>query len=110
MYQGTTPSLVFSVIGEDLSDKTVYLTIKNNGQTITKKNNNLVITYDETTKTTQIICRLTQKETLSLKDTAIVHIRYIDAQGHAYATEKGRFNVEESLNKEVITYEGDGNG
>lgn len=110
MYQGTTPSLVFTVKGENLSDKTVYLTIKNNGVTITKRNSDLVIVYDETTEETVIICWLTQKETLSLKDTAIVHIRYIDAYGHAWATEKGRFNVETSLNKNVLPYTGDPSG
>lgn len=110
MYQGTTPSLVFTVKGENLSDKTVYLTIKNNGVTITKRNSDLVIVYDETTEETVIICWLTQKETLSLKDTAIVHIRYIDAYGHAWATEKGRFNVETSLNKNVLPYTGDPDG
>lgn len=105
MYQGTTPYVSLKVLGEDLTGKTAYATIRQGNRLITVTGNRLTVDYDAEKQWTRVVFRLTQEETLSLSaGIAEVQIRYIDANGIAQATGKAKVDVEESLLKEVIEY------
>lgn len=111
-YQGTTPQVLLTVLGEDLTGKSVYVTIRQGATLITATGDRLTCEYDAGKDRTRVMFRLTQEETLSLSPgSAEVHIRYIDASGDARATDKARMEVKESLLREVIMYvEGDAEG
>ena len=104
MYQGTTPALNLIVEGVDLTNKTVFVTIRCGTYAITKSGEDLAVIFAEGNST--VIIRLTQQQTLQMKEpTATVQIRFVDAEGNADATNKAIFNVEESLYHAVIEYE-----
>lgn len=105
MYQGTTPALTLNVEGADLTDKTVFVTIRCGNYSLTKTGDSLAVTYAEDHSI--VIVRLSQSETLMMKEPeAEVHVRFIDSTGNAEATSKATFDVEESLYRSVIEYEG----
>ena len=108
MRQGTTPTYTLTISGYDLTDKTVFVTIKRNGKTITLSNNRLSIAY--VSGISVIAFALTQQETLALPlGKAEIQVRFIDAQGIAKATDKSEIIIEDILQPVVITYAG-GNG
>lgn len=108
MYQGTTPALTLIVEGADLTDKTVFVTIRCGNYSLTKTGGDVAVSYADGNST--VVIRLTQEETLKMyKSEASVQIRFIDENGHADATNKAKFEVQESLYSAVIEYEsGDG--
>ena len=109
MRQGTTPTYTLTVAGYDLTDKTVYVTVRSQGKRITKTNDDLSMAYGG--GATSIVFTLTQEETLSLSPgQAKVQVRFIDAEGVAKATDIKPITVERILQPGVITYDGgDGN-
>ena len=108
MYQGTTPALLLRVIGKDLTDATVFVSIKTGTRVTTKTREDLTVTLDD--EDTEVLCQLKQEETLAMSDgEAEVQIRYVTDEGNAYATNKARFTVKDVLYKKVIEpADGDG--
>ena len=105
MYQGTTPTLTLTVEGADLTDKTVFVTIRCGNYSLTKTGEDVAVSYADGNST--VVIRLTQRETLLMQEsTATVQIRFVDAGGNADATNKATFDVQESLYSAVIEYEG----
>ena len=111
MYQGTTPTLPCRVPGRDLTETTVFVTIKDYKRCneITKSGSELIVTYNDEVEGEEyslVLCPLTQNETLQLSQgEAVCQIRFIDSQGQAYATKKATINVSDVLYKEVIKHE-----
>ena len=111
MYQGTTPTIPFNVLGRDLTEATVFVTIKDYKRCneITKSGSELIVTYNDETEGGEyslVLCPLTQEETLKLHPgEAVCQIRFIDNQGQAYATVKATVNVSDVLFKGVIAHE-----
>lgn len=105
MYQGTTPALTLNVDDADLTDKTVFVTIRCGNYSLTKTGEDVAISYAEGVST--VVVRLTQQETLRMQEPiATVQIRFIDENGNADATNKADFEVQESLYPAVIEFEG----
>ena len=105
MRQGTTPVYTLTVSGYDLTDKTVYVSVRARGQLITKTNDDLSMAYGD--GATTIAFQLSQEETLSLQlGQAEVQVRFIDEHGTAKATDIKPITVERILQPGVITYEG----
>lgn len=105
VYQGTTPALNLIVEGVDLTDKTVFVTIRCGTYAITKSGDDLAVIFAEGNST--VIARLTQQETLRMTvPTATVQIRFVDKNGNADATSKATFSVNDVLYHAVISYEG----
>lgn len=107
MYQGTTPAVTFTIKGYDLTDMSVYVTFLNNRELLTKTD--VVVTFDNVTETSTIVCRLSQEETLAMKKGNVkAQIRFIDENNQAYATEKADISIDDVLYQEVIEYTEDG--
>lgn len=105
MYQGTTPALTLNVEGADLTDKTVFVTIRCGNYSLTKTGDDIAVSYADGNST--VVIRLTQQETLLMREsTATVQIRFIDENGNADATNKAQFEVKKSLYPAVIRYSG----
>ena len=103
MYQGTTPPLTLTVAGRDLSGCTVEVYIAQAAVRIVKRDVQIAADAEGTT----VACALTQQETLSLTPgKASVQVRWIDAQGHADATDEAELTVKRILNHTVIEYAG----
>ena len=104
MYQGTTPALTLNVEGVDLTDKTVFVTIRCGNYIMTVSGDDVAVSYAEGVST--VIIRLTQQQTLRMKEsTATVQIRFVDENGNADATNKADFDVKSVLYRAVISYE-----
>lgn len=106
MIRGTTPDYILTIDGYDLSGKTVFVTISQNGQKLTKTNSELSIATDESGSTIAFI--LSRRDTLRLKvGSAEVQVRFIDAGGTAWATEIATLTVSKVLLERVIEYGND---
>lgn len=107
MYQGTTPTLIFTVANYDLSGATVYVTFSRNKNILTKSGSPVTVVYDDVNNLSIIICRLTQEETLAMKQGAVnVQIRFIYSNQQAFATNKASIEVQSVLDKQVISFGG----
>lgn len=103
MRQGTTPAYTINVSGYDLTDKSVFVTIKGRGKTVTLMNSRLSIAYSG--GVTAIAFVLTQEETLALPcGQAEVQVRFIGADGTSKATNIAPITVERILLPGVIAY------
>ena len=103
MYQGTTPALVLRVKDKDLTEATVFASIRTGTNVVTKTGEDLTVTTDD--GDSLIVCTLTQNETLKLNTgDALVQVRYITSDGNAYATTKAKLNVNDVIYKNVIEY------
>lgn len=106
MRRGTTPTYIQTIDGYNLTDKTVYVTIKDKWSMLTLTNDVQSIVYDDGASV--VAFRLTQEQTLSFREgKAEVQVRFIDAEGIAKATDIKLITVERILKPGVITYEGD---
>ena len=105
MRQGTTPAYTLTISGYDLTDKTVFVAIKERGKMLVLTGFRLSIAYDD--GTSAIVFSLTQEETLALPTgQAEVQVRFIDSSGIARATDIKTIPVERVLQPGVIEYEG----
>ena len=103
MRQGTTPTYALVVVGRDLTNKTVFVTLKSRWAEVTKTGDDLTITYGEGDSV--IAFRLTQQETFKLPTGEIeVQVRFIDAEGIAEATEIKAITNLKVLKQGVIEY------
>ena len=110
MRQGTTPTYTLTISGYDLTDKTVFVSVKVRGKLIVLDGNRLSIGYEN--GVSAIVFALTQEETLSLgTGQGEVQVRFIAADGTAKATDIKPITVERILQPGVIVYDGgSGNG
>ena len=93
------------VHGADLTNCTIYLTIKARGREITKTGDELSVAYND--GVTSIAFMLSQQETLLLPEgTAEVQVRYVNADESADVTVISQFTVERVLKQGVIPYNG----
>lgn len=105
MRQGTTPTYTLTISGYDLTDKTVFVSVRSRGKLITKTNDDISIAYGD--DATTIAFQLSQEETFALGlGPAEVQVRFIDAQGDAKATDIGTLEVLRVLQPGVIAYDG----
>lgn len=107
MYEGTTPTYYLTVIGEDITNMTVYVTMfgRPSAVKITWTNGDEGLEIESCEDGTLITLTLTQEQTLQLGvGDADVQVKWIDIDGVACATEVGRVHVHRSLLREVITH------
>ena len=105
MRQGTTPTYTLTISGYDLTDKTVFVSIRARGKLIVLSGDRLPIGNESSVSA--IVFTLTQEETLSLGvGQGEVQVRFIDAQGVAKATDIKPITIERILQPGVITYIG----
>ena len=103
MIRGTTPNYVLTIDGYDLSDKTVFVTIRQGQAQVTKTGEQLSVVADESGST--IAFMLTQQDTFVLSDgNAEIQVRFIDSAGTAYATEIASIVVGRVLYERVIAH------
>lgn len=104
MIRGTTPDYIL-VVNADLSDKTVYVTIRQGGKKLTMTGDALMIATDETGST--IAIRLTQEQTLGFfAGAAEVQVKFIGADGTTRATNIWPITVSRALLERVVEYNG----
>ena len=109
MYQGTTPSITYTIKGYDLTSAKVFVSFKYGNEVLTKHSPLVQTSYDSEEDVSTIVCPLTQEETLAItKSTTTTQIRFIYENGLAYATNKATLDVESVIYKDVIEYGGDG--
>ena len=105
MIRGTTPDYILNVSGEDLRDKTVYVTISQGTKKITMSNDEIGINSDGTDSVIDV--RLTQEQTLGFQEgNAKIQVRFINSQGNAEATEIVGITILPVLLERVIEYNG----
>ena len=104
MYQGTTPALVLRVKNKDLTEATIFASIRTGTNVVTKTGEDLLVVIDD--EDTLVTMKLTQNETLKMNaGDAMVQIRYIEADGNAWATTKAKVTVNDVIYKNMIEYE-----
>ena len=109
MIRGTTPVFTLGIDGYDLTEATVYVTIGQGSRQVTVSGERVVVRGGE--KGSVLTVRLTQEETLvfngKANEKAFAQVRFIYANGDAYATDTAGFPVEPVLLEGVIEYAGD---
>ena len=104
MYQGTTPALVLRVKDKDLTEATIFASIRTGTNVVTKTGEDLLVVKDD--DDTLVTMTLTQNETMKLNaGDALVQIRYVEADGNAWATTKAKLTVKDVIYKNMIDYE-----
>ena len=109
MYQGTTPAIIYTIKGVDLSAMVPYVSFQSaNGNVLTKTSaDGVTVEFDEEDEITMVICCLTQRETLDMmKGNVKTQIRFIDSNNEAFATEKKTVRVDDVIYKEIIAFGG----
>lgn len=106
MYQGATPGITFTIANVDVTAMRPFVTFKNGNYIFTKKNNEVVMTYDTDSQKSIIVIPMTQEETLRMtKGSVIIQCKFIDINGMVYVTNKAVIPVDDALLKEIIVYE-----
>ena len=104
MIRGTTPDYLLTIPGYDLTECTIYVTVKQSLQLVTLDNERLSVSLED--EATYISFRLTQSETLKFKPgDAEIQVRFIDSDGLALATETGHIQIMPVLLEKVIEYD-----
>ena len=106
MRRGTTPDYIFTIDGHDLRRSTVFVTIRQDEKQITLTGERLEVGYDGMGEgRTTIAFRLTQEETLGLRDgQAQAQVRWVEADGTAMCTGIDAIGVAPVLLEEVIRH------
>ena len=106
MYRGTTPDYILSIPGYDITEATIFVTIKQgSGRILTLTNDALIVSGDS--QGTSIAFSLTQKQTLNFKaGTANVQARFIFSDNEAYATDTKSITIRPILYEREIHYAG----
>ena len=108
MVRGTTPHFILTIEGADLTDQTVYVTVRQRQTEITRSGEDLTVTADTsgTAPVSTVEVLLSQEDTLALREgTAEVQVRFIDGDGVAEATETATLVVDRILLDGVIEYD-----
>lgn len=109
MYRGTTPTLPIRIIGADLTEAKLFLTIedcKRSQQMTLTTPDDFEVTYNSETKNTEGEVTLTQEQTLALNaGSCQAQIRWVFPDGSAGTTVKRTLTVSDVILKDVIHYE-----
>lgn len=101
--RGTTPDFMLQLPDYSLTDKTVYVTLKQAGYILTLTGDQLTVNEDETGST--IAFSMTQEMTLNLNVGGVeIQVKAIDANGHVDGTEIGTIVLTRALLERVIEY------
>lgn len=102
MIRGTTPGYELTVIGADLRDCTVYVTIaQGENRHITLSGERLTITGN--LGASKIVFCMTQRESLTFRSgRASVQVKFMDRNNNVNATNIGDIKVLPILNEDVI--------
>ena len=104
MYQGTTPTLVLTIAGHDLTDANVFVTLENGKKQWTLEGDRLTIANAEGSST--ITISFSQEETFRLPTgTMKCQVRWVTSDNAAYVTDTVNLSVNGVLLQKVITYE-----
>ncbi len=104
MRRGTTPQVSLVVYGHDLTGCTIYATIRQGNNIITKTGN--ALTVEVVGNDTDVVFGLTQQDTLGLKNgRASAQIRWINSDGVALATDISDIQIDGILLEGEISYE-----
>ena len=104
MRRGTTPTVSLLVTDCDMTDCTVYVSIKQCDQVGTLTNDDLEITVED--GNTYIVFGLTQEQTLSFAPGHVnIQVRWIDSDGTALASTIGEIDIGKILLEGEIAYE-----
>ena len=99
MYRGTTPRIDIKVRGMDLTGAKTFVTLKQGPVEITKVD----IPCESTDDGCKLTVTLTQQETLRYKaHTAFIQMRWLTADGKAYASPAKAISLKEILKQGVI--------
>ena len=109
MYQGTTPTLPIRIIGADLTEAKLFLTIEDSRRsqqmTLTTPDD-FQVDYDSETGNTVGYVTLTQEQTLALNaGSCQAQIQWVFPDGNAGATVKRTITISDVILKDVIRYE-----
>lgn len=106
MRQGTTPAYLVKVVGWDLTDKTVLVTLRDvRKEEVTKTGSDLTVTFDG--ENSLIAFKLSQEDTFALHVGKVeLQVRFIGSNGNAYATDVVKVDQRNVLLKKVIRYDG----
>lgn len=106
MYRGSTPTLPIRIIGKDLTEAKLFLTIQDKSgknTTITSDSERFTVEFDGQDTVGEV--ELTQTETLAIEaGNAYSQIRFIFSNGKAGVTVKKPLCVNDVLLKDVISY------
>ena len=103
--QGTTPTLLIPIAGEDWTQCTVYLAIEMRGKVINRKSDTLLVSYAEGTTTIAVL--FSQEETLQMTPgEANGEVKAISSDGNTMGTYTFHFKVLRTLIPFVVTFEG----
>ena len=108
--RGSTPILTVTVIGEDLTQSEVYLTIRQGETLLTKKtpSEDASIWMVKDGDNTVISAVLSQEETLAFNNgSSVVQIRWVEEDGTAHVSDIGTIILTDVLLKGVIEYGND---
>lgn len=110
MYQGTTPTIPFTIKGIDLTQARVFLTLQDQRtwetQTYDSSGDKVMVSFSAEDDETTIQLTLTQEETLAISEGKImVQARWVLANNKAGASDKASLTVNDVIYKEVITYD-----
>lgn len=110
MINYTTPTIVLTVEGVDLTGMDVYVTLEQGAHELTKTGEDLTITIETESEQTNTVLAtvLTQAESAAFDfgKSALVQVNWISAQGVRCATEIGKIAVMRNLLDEVVEYGG----
>lgn len=106
MRRGTTPSYLLRIVGDDISEFKIVVTIEQEGKLFNLTGDRLDVSFDDETGDTLILFTLTQEETLNFKTgSASVQVRAINTDGYAVASNDGVISIRKILYEELIRYE-----
>lgn len=106
MRRGTTPSYLLRIVGDDISEFKIVVTIEQEGRLFNLTGDRLDVNFDDETGDTLILFTLTQEETLNFKTgSAAVQVRAINTDGYAVASNDGVISIRKILYEELIRYE-----
>ena len=108
MIRGSTPDYILRFNGYDLTDKRIYITIKQRGKELTKTNEDVDISVDTSGQTplSTVAFSLSQQETLALVEGhADIQCKIIDSTGHVDPTDIKPLTIGRALLERVISYD-----
>lgn len=104
MIRGTTPTYIIKITGDNLTDATPYVTLRQTNTEITKSGEELITDRDDTSCVLTVA--LTQEETLKFqRGQAELQVRWVRSDEIAGATDIKCVRVRPILKEGVISHE-----
>ena len=108
MINYTTPTITLTVVGVDLSEQEVYVSLEQNSVELTKTGNDLMITTETvqqvTTSTITFVLTQAESAAFAYAKPVNVQVNWIDALGIRDATDIQSIPVMRNILDEVLTY------